>query len=291
LYRREPEWLYGEGIGSSRAPLVALLWALGALKRVKRLRNIPLGVLYYADEGHDCRYSADLIQKTVSEVQQVLVLRPGNVGDHFVTTRRGQRRYRVCIDGEPAQLGKRNPKRDVLNWTFEKLQACAGLSSRKERVAVSAIDLETAKMPMLLPHHVTATLLVSFPDNQLADQVESEIRNILANHGRISSRLELVSNRAPMNERRASARLAKSLESLAAKWEIPLQRESSVWPSVAGLVPPNKGVVCGIGPVARDVYTPDESVDRISLMQRTILLAEFLNQTVRADVDDGPRRK
>jgi len=35
-------------------------------------------------------------------------------------------------------------------------------------------------------------------------------------------------------------------------------------------------VLCGLGPVARDTYTPDESVDRISLMQRTLLLAEFL---------------
>jgi hypothetical protein len=34
--------------------------------------------------------------------------------------------------------------------------------------------------------------------------------------------------------------------------------------------------VCGVGPVARALYTPDESVDRISLMQRTLLLAEFL---------------
>jgi hypothetical protein len=79
-----------------------------------------------------------------------------------------------------------------------------------------------------------------------------------------------------MKERRVTARLAKSLENVASGWEIPLKRESSVWPSVAGLVPAAKGVVCGVGPVARDLYTPAESVDRISLIQRTLLLAEFL---------------
>ena len=70
--------------------------------------------------------------------------------------------------------------------------------------------------------------------------------------------------------------MVKQLQSLAAEWDIPLKRESSVWPSAGGLIPGPKGVVCGMGPVARDIYTADEAVDRISLMQRTLLLAQFL---------------
>ena len=77
-------------------------------------------------------------------------------------------------------------------------------------------------------------------------------------------------------KRRANTELARMLERTAKRWEIPLRRESSVWPSIAGLAPARTGVVCGIGPVARNIYTPDESVDRISIMQRTLLLAEFL---------------
>ena len=80
-----------------------------------------------------------------------------------------------------------------------------------------------------------------------------------------------------MKDRRPSGRLARSLAKVAEKWEIPLERESSVWPSVAGLVPASAGAVCGVGPVARDLYTPHEAVDRISLMQRTLLLAQFLH--------------
>ena len=55
--RRDPEWLYGEGIGISRAPLVSAISALRALRHVRRLRSTPLGLLCYADEGRDCRYS------------------------------------------------------------------------------------------------------------------------------------------------------------------------------------------------------------------------------------------
>ena len=73
-------------------------------------------------------------------------------------------------------------------------------------------------------------------------------------------------------------RQTRRLESLASDWEIPLKRETSLWPSAAGLAPASTGTVCGVAPIARNVYLPDESVDRISLMQRTLLLAEFLAQ-------------
>ena len=274
-FRREPEALYGEGIGASRAPLVSMLFALRALRRTRQLRKLNLGVLYYADEGRDCRYSSELIAKATAEAKNVLVLRPGNPDNFIVTARRGQRRYRVTFDGAPVRMGKTTRRPEVLPWAFDKLQSCAKFSSKKDRISVATLDIKTNHMPMLLPHQVVATLLVSFPDEKTADTVEQRIRETLDEKG-VKCRVELLSARPAMKERRATTRLAKAMESVAGEWEIPLRKESSVWPSVAGLAPASTGVLCGVGPVARNVYTPDESVDRISLMQRTLLLAEFL---------------
>lgn len=67
---------------------------------------------------------------------------------------------------------------------------------------------------------------------------------------------------------------------MASKWDISLGRQSSAWPSVAGLVPKDTACLCGIGPVARDLRTPQEAVQRISLVQRTLLLAGFLAEAV-----------
>ncbi len=280
MFRREPEWLYGEGIGASRAPLVAMLSALRALRSTRLLRKLPLGVMYYADEGRDCRYSCELIAQAAGRARQVLVLRPGNVGHGVVTARRGQRTYELRWNGHPLRLGQSSRKIPVLPGALEKLQQLERLSSRQDRISVATVDLRTEHLPLLLPHQVSATLLVSYyPDEKLADQVEQRMRSILG-EGAVPWKLELVSTRPPMKERRASARLAKALENAAAKWEIPLRRESSLWPSVAGLVPAGSPVVCGLGPEARQVYTPDECIDRSSLLQRTILLAEFLREQV-----------
>ena len=42
-FRREPEWLYGEGVGVSRAPLVMLEFALRSLRYNRLLHQLPIG--------------------------------------------------------------------------------------------------------------------------------------------------------------------------------------------------------------------------------------------------------
>ena len=155
------------------------------------------------------------------------------------------------------------------------MEKCFELSNRKERVSVSALDINTTHLPMLLPHRVDTTLLVSYPDSKVADRIETEIKAILQDK-RIEWELDLISDRPPMKDRRANQRLLKQLSALAEDWEIPVTRETSVWPSVAGIVAGKAGALCGLGPIARDLYTPNEAIQRTSLMQRTLMLAEFL---------------
>lgn len=277
MFRREPEWLYGDGIGTSRAPLVMLEFALRALRSVRRLRRLPLGVLYYTDEGQDTRYSAETIRAAASKAKRVMVLRPGNVGDSVVTQRRGQRNYRFRAWGASLRPGQRTKKPDVLRWVCKKVEEFADLTSREQRISVSTVGLSTETLPMHAPHRTTAAILVTYPEAGAADQLERQMRALLGKRGP-RWELDQISDRPPMKERRSTVQLAKRLSQVAVEWEIPLKRESSVWPSAAGLVPAKTACLCGVGPVARDVGTPQESVQRISLVQRTLLLAEFLTK-------------
>ena len=275
MFRREPEWLYGDGIGSSRAPLVMLEFALRALRSTRQLRRLALGVLYYTDEGRDAVYSSEIIGAAAGKARRVLVLRPGNVGDSMITQRRGQRRYRFRVVGESLRPGKPTSKPEVLRWAWSRLEEFSQLTSREKRLSVSTVEVKTEARPMRTPHRVTATVLVTYPDASAADDLEDRMR---ASLGKKGPRWELdkTSDRPPMKERRSTLQLAKQLAQVAKEWEIPSRRESSVWPSVAGSVPAKTACLCGIGPVARDLGTSHEAVQRISLVQRTLLLAEFL---------------
>lgn len=275
MFRREPEWLYGDGIGVSRAPLVMLEFALRTLRSIRQLRKSPLGVLCYTDEGRDARYSAEIIKQAAAKAKRVLVLRPGSIGEGVIAQRRGQRNYRFRVVGESLRPGKVASKPEVLRWMWNRLEEFTQLTSREKRVSLSTVNLKTETLPMRTPHRVTATVLMTYPDEKVAEQLEERMRGMLGKKG---PRWELnqISDRPPMKERRATLRLARKLGEVAEGWEIPFKRESSVWPSVAGLVPAKTACLCGIGPVARDVGTPHEAVQRISLVQRTLLLAEFL---------------
>lgn len=276
-FRKEPEWLYGEGISISRAPLVVMEFALRALRSVRQLHKLPLGIMYYMDEGRDCRYSEEMIKKAASQAKNVLVLRPGGVEGQIISQRRGQRKYDLIVEGIPKRLGKFVRQPEVFLWTSQKLTEIARLSSKKDRLAVSTLGIRSDRFPMLLPHRIHANLLLNYLDAQKANETEQNIREILKG-GRFQISLELISDRPPMKERRGNIRLAKSLENVAKDWEIAYSKDSSLWPSVGGLVPAKTSVICGLGPAARDLYTPKEAVNRISLIQRVLLLAQFLAQ-------------
>ncbi|MES9956882.1 MAG: ATP-grasp domain-containing protein [Sedimenticola sp.] len=272
-FHRDPEWLYGEGIGASRGPLVQLEYALRALHRARKLKDIPLGIMIYADEGRDCEESAEFIEKASAKAKEVLVLRPGNPNNSVVVGRRGQRRYRAVFRGKPRKLGQSDKRPEVMLVALSALEDISSLCDRKSRLAVSTVDMKTQAYPRLLPHRVDAILQASFPNTRAADQFEEKIREIVTGK---HAELAMLSMRPAMPSRRINSSLLKTLRETADEWDIPLNTETSLWPSVAGLVPPQVPVVCGLGPEAQGLYTGQEAVSRIGLVQRTLLLAGFL---------------
>jgi D-alanine-D-alanine ligase len=278
-FRRGPEWLSGEGIGSSRAGLVMLEYALRSLYSMHRLRQQPIGVLYYTDEGLEARHSEHIIRAAAAKAKRVLVLTPGHGEGFVVTHRRGQRKYGFRVEGDPLGHGRLTRKADVLRWAWGKLERFSQLTAPKNRVSVSTIDLQTERLPLRLPHRITATILLTYPNAKVANGTEERMRDILGDKGPRWD-LELISDRPPMLERRRNLQLVNSLAKVAEAWDIPLKHESSSWPSVAGLVPAKTACVGGIAPIARDVCTPNEAVQRASLVQRTLLLAQFLAEEI-----------
>jgi D-alanine-D-alanine ligase len=205
----------------------------------------------------------------------VLVLRPGNEGERFIKQRRGQRKYKLVVEGRPRRSGHTSENLNAVLWFADRVDKIAKLTSRKDKVSIAPRNIRTSEFPMLLPHRVSADLLLTYLDAKRADAVESEVRRILGKNT-LKWSVELVSDRPAMKDRLANQRLARAILNTAADWEIELHVDSSVWPSVGGLVTGKAGVVCGMGPVARNLYTPQEAVHRMSLIQRTLLLAQFL---------------
>jgi D-alanine-D-alanine ligase len=274
-FRRDPEWLHGEGIGTSRAPLVMIEFALRALRSIRRLRRLPLGVLLYADEGRDARHSSEVIRAAAAKAKRVIVLRPGLPGEGAILQRRGNRRFQLRVAGEAVSLGRAARRPTALRWTWDRLEEVSKLGSPRRRLSVSVLAMSSERHPMRLPHRVTATLFMTYPDVKTADRTEEKIRTLL---GRKGPKWELVceADRPPMRERPINTRLYNALAGVAEEHGMKLNKDSSAWASVAGLVPVRTAAVCGLGPTTKDRGTPLEAVSRIALVQYTLILADFL---------------
>jgi D-alanine-D-alanine ligase len=132
----------------------------------------------------------------------------------------------------------------------------------------------------MLPHRAVANVYVSYLNVKDADSVDSSMRDIIKTR-EFRSHLELISERPPLKKSKRNEAMYKRLKDVADQWEIPLNRESSLSPSVGGLVPSKVPAICGIGPIACNVDTPQEGVLRISLLQRALLLAQYLTSKAR----------
>ena len=274
-YRRDPEWVYGEGIGTSRAPLVVMEFTLRALRRLRKLSRTPLAVLLYTDEGRSALHSAQLIREAAARAKRVIVLSPAQSTSDLVTNRRGSRRYSLSVEGEPLRPGQRSRRVPVLRWAWNKLDQMTEMSSTKTRLSVEVLDIKPERHPMMTPHRVSATVMVSYYNVEDAKRVEARMKEILGSKER-RWKLTLLSDRPPMKERAPGLRLAKAFEGVAQELQLPVKHQSSAWPSIAGLVPAKVACICGAGPVCRDRGTAREAVQRVSLVQRTLLLAAFL---------------
>lgn len=274
-FTKDPKWFSGEGIGSSRASIAMIIQVLQALKSVRKLNSIPLGIIFYTDIGFECMYSEETIRRAAERAGQVLVLWPGNVGNNLITQRRGQRKYLLGIEGKSLRLGQTTKSVSPLMWLLDRLNKIIKLSSKSKKVSVSALNINTEAAPMLLPHRIEVTILMSYLEPKIADKTEGSIKEIIKGGG-VASALSLISDRPPMRDRNKNRTLLNQLKETAEQWDIPIDDETSLWPTVAGLVPPTVPVVCGVGPVAKDLNTYKESVNRVSIMERTLLLTEFL---------------
>ena len=276
-YRRSPEWIHGESVGTSRAPLAMFEYAIRALRKQNQLRRKRLGILIYSDEGRDCRYSREKIEQASSLANNVIVLQQGSASGNIVIGSRGIRKYQLLVEDKPRDLRPGTKAYDALRWTNLKTEAMMQLSSQKDRLGVFVTGISMKHFPMMLPHRVQANILVSYYKSVSANKAEEDIHGILGKKGP-KWRLNMVSDRPEMLARRENRAYFNTIHEIAKELEIPITHANSATPSVAGFVPKGIAVVCGLGPIVDSLHTPLEAVQRVSLFQRTILLAEILRK-------------
>lgn len=275
-YRTEQEWIYGEGVASSRGGLTTMFHALTALKDTKKLSSRKIGVFFYSDEGRGMRYSTAAFEQAVEQAGEVIVLQPGFTEGKIVDQRRGFKQFNVIVEGDPVRVGKSTRDPDVLSYFVKRADELQSLSNRRKKLAVAVQDVKSERYSVLMPHRVVATFSVTYIDPELARDAEIKLREAFNSNGTsIRTYVEEIVDRKPMS-RKKNHPLRDHLHDLSEAWNIPFGTESSLLPSAAGIVPKDIPAICGFAPASKDLFTPNEALHRRELAQRTLLLALHL---------------
>lgn len=275
-FRSEQEWLYGEGIASSRGGLTTLLRALEALKETKVLNSKKIGVFYYNDEGRGMRYSSPTLVEAAKWVKQVIIMQPGFEGGKIIDQRRGTKKFAIILEGVPIRVGSRAKQIDTLSYFLKQAQGLQALSSPDKKLTVAVHDLHSERYSVLLPHRVKATVSLTYLDEGMSRTAEKKIREIFKNNPKgIQAFVEKLEERPPMTKR-INNPLMDKLKNLSTDWKIPFGTESSLLATAAGVIPSDIPVVCGFGPASRGLYTPNEAINRTELIEKTLLLSLLL---------------
>ncbi|SCY88866.1 M20/M25/M40 family metallo-hydrolase [Alkaliphilus peptidifermentans] len=275
-FRTEQEWIYGEGIASSRGGLVTLLSTLSALKEVKNLDNKKIGIFLYTDEGRGMRYSSGTLKKAAKNAKEVIVLQSGFKGGKVVNQRRGSKKYSIVVEGDPLRIGYRSNQIDVLSYFIQKAEKLKEISSSDKKITVAVQDVHSERYSVLLSHRVRATLYITFLDEKLAKDAEEQIRNIFKSSSKgIQCYIEKLVERPPFIKNKNNLLISR-FTNIAEKWNIPFGMESSLLATAAGEINSNIPVVCGFAPASKGLYTPNEAIHRRELVERTLLLAMYL---------------
>ncbi|SDO56418.1 M20/M25/M40 family metallo-hydrolase [Alkalicoccus daliensis] len=272
-FRKEQEWIYGEGVASSRGGITITLAALQALKEEKQLSKAKVGIFFYADEGRGMRYSAGMLEKAAAEAKEVIVMQPGFVEGKIVDQRRGSKQFHLIVEGDPERIGKRAEPVDVLSWFLEKTGKLNELNSRQKKIAVAVQDLRSERYSVLTPHRVSATIAMTYIDEKVAEKTEEQLRSLFkASKPGMKTYIELLTERPPLLRKKDHPTL-QSLERWAKEYQLPFGKESSLLATAAGVIPAEKPVICGFAPASKKLFTPNEALHRSELVQRSVLLA------------------
>lgn len=278
-FRRDPEWLFGEGIGSSSAGITCLLRAIDAIKGTKGKLREHIGIFAYMDESKGMRHSGKILHKLSVDASEVLILQPGSSNNKFIIGRRGMRKYRLLIERDSLRPGSKNKSKDCYEWFSERYQRILEEAKKYKKLDITVNDLQITGNHHLRPNRLIGTIYLSYGSTEDADKIETDIRKIFKSANRsISASFGKLEERPVMRTSQNQEEILKSLEEISQHFGFAFGTDTSLMPSAGGDVHIETPCVCGLSPSAKNIYTDNECIDRSELIQKTVVLATCLSQ-------------
>ena len=275
----------GSGVYDMKGGLLTGLYAVSAIDSLSLDRYEQLTFLIVSDEEVQQRSSIDLIRETVKSHDAVLTLEGARENGDIVTARKGNVWVEVTATGKSAHAGVEPHKgRNAIMGLVQKLPSLVALADPIHETTVNVGTIQGGTLANVVPDKATGMVdLRAFHQLQL-DELKQQIKSLFetpTNDG-INFEVTCEDVSPPMTKTEAIMHL-ESLAIRAAKeigFEVKGAKTGGA-SDAAFAAPVGIPVLDGLGPIGGLDHSPDEYIEKSSIVPRTTLLARLMTLIIK----------
>jgi D-alanine-D-alanine ligase len=277
-YHDSEQKIYGSGIWEIKGGLVVLISALQALRFVKIMKKLKVGILLTSDNSLQGKFASSLVKRVSQNAEYVLGLHGGSLNNSVVTSRSGAAVY----NSQMYLLNNKDAKYVAQSvGKFSKLLTSWTELSKPDEGLVIAPQQTQIESNITEPYaHASVNLSVRFNDKKQMEEVDEKIKKLIPKKSNKIYEVQIEGGvrRPSMLRNERVEELYQKLKSIADKLDINLKEEHRWSSADVCFVDENKYLIDGIGPVGMKPSNKSEYILKHSLLERSTLLAAFLSE-------------
>jgi glutamate carboxypeptidase len=272
--------LVGPGVNDMKGGNATLIWALKTLESCLGIENLSIVCIFNSDEEIGSPSSSHIFKALQGKAKAALVFECGAPSDTVVTSRKGHRRYRLCITGQSMHFGNlKGPKISAVQELAAKVLAIEALNRSDNSVVLNVGRVEGGLASNVVAEKATMDFEVRFWETFEGDRVFKMIQELALTPTVPGCELSLerLSYRPPMKQTLDSMRLLKNIVTLGRELGQEIKEEKRGGVSDAcWLSHVDVPTIDGLGPLGDLDCTSDEYIITESLFKRVELTANLL---------------
>jgi D-alanine-D-alanine ligase len=276
-YRETEQKLYGPAIWDCKGGLAVMVAALRALRFVRLLRKIKIGILLTTDNTLQGKITGNSIQDISSRAKAVIELSGASLDGTVVTSRSGAAVYNCQMNLVNAANAE-DVSRAIASFSHL-LTSLTRLSSEADGVVVVPREARMNSGIATLFAQCEASLSIRFNNQEQAEALDQKIRMIVkkANSKKNRFQIEGSVRRLPMICNQETKQLYQQVKAIGTSMDIRVLEEHRWSSSDICSVNQNRARIDGLGPVGDAPHEHGEYILRHSLLDRAAILALLLN--------------
>jgi glutamate carboxypeptidase len=282
----EGENLVGPGVNDMKAGLLVALYAMVVLQERIPLAEIPVRILFNADEEIGSPGSRKIMASSLAGARAGFVFEAGRwPGNRIVTRRKGKWSLEVEVFGQPSHAGDA-PQTGVNAIVAAAAMICRlnGLNEHQTGLTVVCSLVSGGVARNVVPDYCSFSADIRVPDQTAGKMIKAAVAKILQpDQDNLRVTFALEERRPPLIRSEATGELVTLYRQVSERYGLPCDEVVSGGVSDANLLS-SYGMPCldGLGAVGQFPHTGKEYIVAESLIQRVAIFSDFLYRLLTA---------